>query len=68
MSLYLNCEQVAERLGIEKQTVARMCNAGRIPGAFITAKKAGWRIPEKSLERFVSSLSRRTEARNPIKR
>lgn len=55
--MHLKVKDVAERLSLDPQTVAKWCRDGiikaidvRTPGA----KRACWRIPEQSFEDFTS--------------
>ena len=53
---YLTVEQVAERLKVSPWTVRRWLRDKEIEG-FRLSDRAGWRISEESLARFVASRS-----------
>ena len=53
---YLTVEQVAERLKVSTWTVRRWLRDKEIEG-FRLSDRAGWRISEESLARFVASRS-----------
>ena len=48
----LTVDEVAERVGVSRRTVARWCEQGRIPGAYKvgTHRRGVWVIPAQSVE------------------
>lgn len=49
--------QVAARIGgYSEQTIRRMCEAGRFPGAYRNGLAGHWRIPEAAIEAYRESL------------
>jgi excisionase family DNA binding protein len=51
----LTVKQVAERLQVHVITVQRWLRAGKLRGIRLGGTKAGWRIPESELRRFLSA-------------
>ena len=49
-------DEVAERLRVSKPTVTSWLRTGRLKGYRVGGKKAGWRIEDEDLERFIASL------------
>ena len=49
-------DEVADRLRVSKPTVTSWLRTGRLKGYRVGGKKAGWRIEEEDLERFIASL------------
>ena len=51
----LSVDEVAERMGVSRRTVARWCAKGQIPGAYKvgTHRRGIWVIPSETLEDFV---------------
>lgn len=53
MKAYLNASEVAKLLRVDRATVSRWLQKGRIPGA-IRADRAGqWRIPLESYDKLI---------------
>lgn len=50
----LTVQQVVDRLQVHPNTVRRWLANGEMRGARLGGTKAGWRIPESELERFVN--------------
>jgi excisionase family DNA binding protein len=50
---WLTVEETAERLSVHEQTVRRWLRAGQLSGTSIN-RRAGWRIPESEIHRFLS--------------
>lgn len=49
----LKVAQVAERLQVHADTVKRWLRAGDLKGFRLGGNRAGWRVRESELERFV---------------
>lgn len=47
--------EVAERLSVNRETVRRWLRSGQLQG-FQVAKKSGWRIPARSVNRMVEAM------------
>ena len=50
---WLTVEEAAERLSVHDQTVRRWLRAGKLQGTSIN-RRAGWRIRESEIERFLT--------------
>ena len=50
---YLTVEQVAERLQVHEETVRRWIRGGQLRGNLIN-RRAGWRVRQSDLERFLA--------------
>jgi len=50
---WLTVEEAAERLSVHEQTVRRWLRAGQLVGTSIN-RRAGWRIREAEIQRFLS--------------
>lgn len=50
----LTAGEVAERLRVSEQTVRRWLRAGRMRGSMIGGTRAGYRIPESEVDRFLA--------------
>jgi excisionase family DNA binding protein len=50
---YLTTEEVAERLRIGTRTVLNWLNAGKLRGARLSGRRAGWRIRASEVDRFM---------------
>jgi excisionase family DNA binding protein len=48
----LSYSQVAERLGVDRRTVARMIGLGQLPGVWVGRRKL---VPEPAVDRFVEA-------------
>jgi excisionase family DNA binding protein len=55
---YLTVEQVAERLQVSAWTVRRWLRDGDLEGSHLS-DRAGWRVPEGAIERFLQARSNR---------
>jgi excisionase family DNA binding protein len=49
----LTVSQVAERMQVNPETVRRWLRSGRLRGSLPGGDKAGWRISEADLQRFI---------------
>jgi excisionase family DNA binding protein len=45
--------EVTERLGVHENTVLRWLKGGQLRGIRLGGKRAGWRIRQSDLERFI---------------
>ena len=57
----LTVEQVAERLQVHRDTVYAWIRSGQLPGYRIGGRKAGFRIKQSDLERFVEARREQPE-------
>jgi excisionase family DNA binding protein len=48
----LSYSQVAERLGVDRRTVARMIGLGQLPSVWVGRRKL---VPEPAVERFIKA-------------
>jgi excisionase family DNA binding protein len=55
----LTVQEVVARLRVHPNTVRRWLAAGELKGARLGGTKAGWRIPESEVERYVADRMRR---------
>jgi excisionase family DNA binding protein len=55
---YLTVEQVAERLQVSAWTVRRWLREGQLEGSHL-GDRAGWRVPEEAIDRFLQVRSNR---------
>jgi excisionase family DNA binding protein len=53
MKSYLNASEVAKLLNVDRATVSRWAQDGKIKGAIRIGKSHGWRIPLSSYEELV---------------
>jgi excisionase family DNA binding protein len=53
MKSYLNASEVAKLLKVDRATVSRWANDGKIKGAIRIGKSHEWRIPISSYEELV---------------
>ena len=58
---YLTVEQVAERLQVSAWTVRRWLRDGALEGSYLS-DRAGWRVSEEAIERFLQERSNRPAA------
>ncbi len=58
---YLTVEQVAERLQVSAWTVRRWLREGDLEGSHLS-DRAGWRVPEGAVERFLRARSNRVDS------
>ena len=49
----LSIDQVAEYLGVHRDTVYSLIRSGRLPALQLGGRKAGWRITEEDLQGFI---------------
>src|SRR5215210_3156260 len=56
---YLKVPEVAERLGLEEQTVRRWLRSGKLTGIELGSDAAGWRVPESEVQRVWEEVMRR---------
>ncbi|HEX9413779.1 MAG TPA: helix-turn-helix domain-containing protein [Ktedonobacterales bacterium] len=49
---------VADHLGMSRETMRAMCERGAIPGAVNYGQQLGWRIPRSGLLRYLAGLAR----------
>jgi excisionase family DNA binding protein len=57
---YLTVEQVAERLQVSAWTVRRWLREGELEGSHLS-DRAGWRVPEGAIERFLQARSNQAD-------
>ena len=57
----LTVEQVAERLQVHRDTVYAWIRSDQLPGYRIGGRKAGFRIKQSDLERFVEARREQPE-------
>jgi excisionase family DNA binding protein len=50
----LTIDQVAEYMGVHRDTVYSLIKSGRLPALQLGGRKAGWRITEDDVTQFVS--------------
>ena len=50
---WLTVEETAERLSVHEQTVRRWLRSGQLIGTSIN-RRAGWRVRESEIQRFLS--------------
>ena len=53
----LTVQEVAERLRVNPETVRRWLRQRRLRGALLGGDRAGYRIPESELERFLKAAA-----------
>ncbi len=46
--------EVALRLGCSTKTVKRWLRQGKLPGAYLLARRLGWRIPASAVRDFIA--------------
>lgn len=61
----LTINQVAEYLGVHRDTVSSLIRSGRLPALQLGGRKAGWRISKDDLLAFVSEGKSRDGATLP---
>jgi excisionase family DNA binding protein len=54
----LTVDQVADRLQVTPATVRDWLRAGKIRGMRIGATRAGWRVRESEIQRFIEAAER----------
>lgn len=54
----LTVKEVAARLRVDRLTVRRWLQAGKLDGYRVGGDKAGWRIPESALEQYLAGQQR----------
>ena len=47
-------DQVAEYLGVHRDTVYNLVRSGKLPGLQLGGRKAGWRVTEEDLQAFIN--------------
>lgn len=52
---FLTVEEVADRMGVTKETVRRWLRSGQLEG-FRVSRKAGWRIPHRSVSKMIDAM------------
>jgi excisionase family DNA binding protein len=63
----LTLDQVAEYLGVHRDTVYKLVRSGRLPALQLGGRKAAWRISEDDLREFLANgkaASATTESRS----
>ena len=50
----LSLEQVADHLGVHRDTVYKLVRSGRLPALQLGGRKAGWRVSEEDLLAFIA--------------
>ena len=58
----LSLEQVAEHLGVHRDTVYKLVRSGRLPALQLGGRKAGWRVAEEDLQAFIDDSKAATVA------
>ncbi len=58
---YKTVEQVAERLQVSAWTVRRWLRDGELEGSHL-GDRAGWRVSDEAIERFLQARSNRASA------
>jgi excisionase family DNA binding protein len=53
-------DEVADYLGVHRDTVYSLIRSGRLPAMQLGGRKAGWRISQEDVEAFVSEGKART--------
>jgi excisionase family DNA binding protein len=51
----LTVAEVADRLGVTQETVRRWLRSGQLQG-FQMSRKAGWRIPNRSVNKMIDAM------------
>jgi excisionase family DNA binding protein len=54
-SKLLSLDQVADYLGVHRDTVYKLVRSGRLPALQLGGRKAGWRVAEEDLQEFVTN-------------
>lgn len=54
---WFNLSEVAAGMGISRDTVRNMCEAGTIPGAIRYEGQVGWRMPKSGLIEYYDGLT-----------
>ncbi len=52
---FLTVAEVADRLGVTHETVRRWLRDGQLQG-FQVSRKAGWRIPHRSVNKMIDAM------------
>ena len=52
---FLTVAEVADRLDVTRETVRRWLRSGQLQG-FRVSKKAGWRIPHRSVAKMIEAM------------
>jgi excisionase family DNA binding protein len=50
--------EVADQLGMSRETVRAMCERRDIPGAVLYGQQLGWRVPRSGLMRHLATFQR----------
>jgi excisionase family DNA binding protein len=58
---YLTVDEVAERLKVSSWTVRKWLREGEMEGSYLS-DRAGWRVPEGAIERFLRSRSNQVDS------
>lgn len=53
---FLTVAEVADRLDVTRETVRRWLRSGQLQG-FRVSKKAGWRIPHRSVAKMIDAMA-----------
>jgi excisionase family DNA binding protein len=53
-SKLLSLDEVAEHLGVHRDTVYKLVRSGRLQALQLGGRKAGWRVAEDDLEKFIA--------------
>jgi excisionase family DNA binding protein len=51
----LSLDQVADHLRVHRDTVYKLVRSGRLPALQLGGRKAGWRVAEEDLQKFISN-------------
>jgi excisionase family DNA binding protein len=54
-SKLLSLDQVAEYLGVHRDTAYKLVRSGRLPALQLGGRKAGWRVAEDDLRDFIAT-------------
>lgn len=54
----LTLNEVADRLRLNRETVRRWLNSGRLRGHKLGSDRAGWRIPESEIQRVLTEADK----------
>lgn len=57
-SAWYRVSDVADEIGVSRETVRAWCERGTIPGAVFYGKEMGWRMPRSGLLEYFAGLRR----------
>jgi excisionase family DNA binding protein len=58
--------EASEILGVSDQTIRRMCEAGRFPGAYRIGDRGNWKIPKKHFKITLEEARRGKQQMHPV--